>query len=309
MHPVQDPCPLPDRAAGRADLVFARAAEGQFVVDARHLDVPGQDLGERVPERAELVLAGASPDQLLRVAVAVAFRRARLQHVYSVLRGKDLESGKVTAARRQEQFDRLAQAHTKVLGLTSWHEFFQCVTAAGFRSRKMITSDNALLYSYTIWLIGRHDFGLTVDELRPEIGRWFFMAHTTGRYSNSPESQMEFDLGRIGSLPPGDGRAFTAELDRIIAANFTGDYWDISLPNRLDTSSSRSPVLFAYQAALNILDAEMLFGDQRIRDLLDPSVQPAKAVDRDNLFHRKALAGLGPPWHDQLAQLATADDV
>lgn len=42
----------------------------------------------------------------------------------------------VTAARRQEQFDRLAQAHTKVLDLTSWHEFFQCVTAAGFRSRK-----------------------------------------------------------------------------------------------------------------------------------------------------------------------------
>jgi hypothetical protein len=157
----------------------------------------------------------------------------------------------------------------------------------------MITSDNALLYSYAIWLIGRHDFGLTVDELRPVIGRWFFMAHTTGRYSNSPEPQMEFDLGRIGNLPPGDGRAFTAELDRIIAANFTGDYWDISLPNRLDTSSSRSPVLFAYQAALNILDAEMLFGSQRIRDLLDPSVQPAKTVERDNLFHRKALAEMG----------------
>ncbi|MGW8385700.1 DUF262 domain-containing protein [Streptomyces albidoflavus] len=65
-----------------------------------------------------------SPDQLLRVAVAVAFRRARLQHVYSVLRGKDLETGKVTAARRQEQFDRLAQAHAKVLDLASWHEFF-----------------------------------------------------------------------------------------------------------------------------------------------------------------------------------------
>ncbi|RNL73092.1 DUF262 domain-containing protein [Streptomyces sp. I6] len=234
-----------------------------------------------------------SPDQLLRVAVAVAFRRARLQHVYSVLRGKDLETGKVTPERRQKQFDLLAQAQTKVLDLTSWHEFFQCVTAAGFLGRKMITSDNALLYSYTVWLIGRHDFGLTVDELRPVIGRWFFMAHTTGRYSNSPESQMEFDLGRIGSLPPGDGRAFTAELDRIIAANFTGDYWDISLPNRLDTSSSRSPVLFAYQAALNILDAEMLFGDRRIRDLMDPSVQPAKTVDRSNLFHRKVLAGLG----------------
>lgn len=245
-----------------------------------------------------------SPDQLLRVAVAVAFRRARLQHVYSVLRGKDLETGKVTAERRQQQFDRLAQAHTKALDLENWHEFFQCVTTAGFRSRKMITSDNALLYSYTVWLIGRHDFGLTADELRPVIARWFFMAHTTGRYSNSPESQMEFDLGRIGSLPSGDGRAFTAELDRIIAANFTGDYWDISLPNRLDTSSSRSPVLFAYQAALNILDAETLFGDQRLRDLLDPSVKPARTVDRHNLFPRKTLAGLGVADRRQVNAIA-----
>ena len=191
-----------------------------------------------------------------------------------------------------------------MLDLTNWHEFFRCVAAAGFRSRKMITSDNALLYSYTLWLIGRHDFGLTADELRPVIGRWFFMAHTTGRYSNSPESQMEFDLGRLGGLPQGDSRAFAAELDRIITANFTGDYWDISLPNRLDTSSSRSPVLFAYQAALNILDAELLFGEQRIRELLDPTSKPAKAVDRDNLFHRRHLASRGVTDRRQVNAIA-----
>jgi hypothetical protein len=118
------------------------------------------------------------PDQLLRVAVAVAFRRARLQHVYNILRGKDLESGKVSAERRQEQFGVLAAAHEKVLDLTSWHDFLKCVAAAGFRSRKMITSDNALLFSYTLWLIGRHDFGIEVPTLRPAIARWFFMAHT-----------------------------------------------------------------------------------------------------------------------------------
>ena len=37
---------------------------------------------------------------MLRVGVALAFRRARLQHVYSILRGKDLETGKVSAERR-----------------------------------------------------------------------------------------------------------------------------------------------------------------------------------------------------------------
>ena len=33
------------------------------------------------------------PDQMLRVCVGLGFKRARLQHVYSILRGKDLETG------------------------------------------------------------------------------------------------------------------------------------------------------------------------------------------------------------------------
>jgi len=114
-----------------------------------------------------------SPDQMLRVAVAVAFRRARLQYVYNILRGKDLDSGQVSAERRQQQFERLAKAQEKTLDLDSWHEFLRCLTAAGFRDRKMITSDNDLLFSYALWLIGRHDFGLAPSALRPVIARWF----------------------------------------------------------------------------------------------------------------------------------------
>jgi hypothetical protein len=234
-----------------------------------------------------------SPDQLLRVGVALAFRRARLQHVYSILRGKDLETGRVSSARRNEQFSVLAEAQEQVLDLTNWHEFLKCLQVAGFRSRRMITSDNALLFSYALWLIGRRDFGLALRVLRSVIARWFFMAHTTGRYTSSPESQLEGDLGRIADLPAGDGDAFVAELGRIVTANFTGDYWEISLPNRLDTSSPRSPVLFAYLAALNLLDAEVLFSDIRVKDLLDPAVTAPRAVERHHLFPKKHLASLG----------------
>ena len=38
------------------------------------------------------------PDQLLRVSVSLGFRRARLQNVYSILRGKDLETGAFSAS-------------------------------------------------------------------------------------------------------------------------------------------------------------------------------------------------------------------
>lgn len=130
------------------------------------------------------------PDQLLRVGVALAFRRARLQHVYSLLGGKDLETGRVSGERREEQFATLAAAQERVLDLTNWHEFLKCLRIAGFRSGKMITSDNAVLFSYALWLIGRRDFGVDLPTLRTVIGRWFFMAHTTGRYTSSPESSV-----------------------------------------------------------------------------------------------------------------------
>jgi hypothetical protein len=234
-----------------------------------------------------------SPDQLLRVGIGVAFRRARLQHVYNILRGKDLETGSVSEDRRTQQFARLAAAQEKVLDLGNWHEFLKCLHAAGYRSRRTITSENAVLFSYALWLIGRHDFGLDRPPLRAAIGRWFFMAHTTGRYTSSPESQFESDLNRITGLATGDGAGFIAELDRIVSANFTQDYWDITLPNRLDTSSPRSPALYAYLAALNLLDAEALFSEVRVRDLLDPSVSAPKSIERHHLFPRKYLATIG----------------
>lgn len=234
-----------------------------------------------------------SPDQLLRAGVGLAFRRGRLQHVYNILRGKDLETGDVSAERREEQFDRLRLAQDEVVNLTNWHEFLKTISHAGFRSRKMVTSENALVYTYILWLIGRRDFGIDLKTLRAVIARWFFMAHTTGRYTSSPESQIESDLGRVGDLAPGDGPAFCAELDRIVRANFTGDYWDITLPNRLDTSSSRSPVLYAYWAALNLLDAELLFSDLRIRALLDPGVSAPRSIERHHLFPKAFLGAQG----------------
>lgn len=234
-----------------------------------------------------------APDQLLRAGVGLAFRRGRLQHVYNILRGKDLETGNVSGERREQQFERLRLAQDEVIDLTNWHEFLKCLTHAGFRSKRMITSESAVIYTYILWLVGKRDFGLDLATLRGVIARWFFMAHTTGRYTSSAETQIEADLGRISALDQDDGEAFCRELDRIVQANFTGDYWSISLPNRLDTASSRSPVLYAYWSALNLLDAELLLSDMRIRDLLDPTVTAPRSIERHHLFPKKFLATKG----------------
>lgn len=245
-----------------------------------------------------------SPDQLLRVGVGLAFRRGQLRHVYSILRGKDLRTGEVSAERRHKQFDELRRAQDEVLDLTNWHEFLKCLLHAGFRMRRMLTSETALIYTYMLWLIGKRDFGIDFKTLRDVMARWFFMCHTTGRYTNSPESRIESDLARINALSPGDGRAFCAELDRIVRSTFTGDYWAISLPNRLDTSSARSPVLSAYWAALVLLDAELLLSDLRVREHLDPSVTAPRSIERHHLFPRAYLATKGVNTQRQVNAIA-----
>lgn len=244
-----------------------------------------------------------SPDQLLRVAVALGFRRAVLRHAYSILRGKDLESGSTSVGRRDKQFDVLREAQARVIDLTNWHEFLRCLERAGYRGSKMISSRNAILYTYAIWLIGRVDHRVPVDKLREAVARWFFMAHTTSRYSGSFETQAERDFARIEELASEVG--FVAALDRVVDDTLTSDFWSITLPNELATAASGSPALFAYLAALNILDADALLSTGKVRDRLDPALTTKKGIERHHLFPRAYLRDvLGIKDTRQINQIA-----
>lgn len=230
-----------------------------------------------------------SPPQMLRVSVALAFRRAVLKQVYTLLRGKDVETGKPDPERRDAQFAQLQKAHDRVLDLTNWHEFLQCLERAGFRGSKMISSDNALLFSYAMWLIGRVDYGVTLDKLRELMARWFFMAHTTGRYTGAFESRFEQDAARLAELKPGDSEGFLTILSQVIDDTVTSDYWSITLPNELATSAAKSPALLAYIAALNILDADALLSTGKVRSRLDPAITAKKGIERHHIFPRAYL--------------------
>lgn len=233
-----------------------------------------------------------SPDQMLRVGVGVAFKRAVLKYVYSILRGKDLETGKFSDERRAEQFKKLEAAQEQALNLQHWHDFLNCIRQAGFRSGKMISSNNNLIFSYILYLIGRTQYSIPEFKLRAIIAKWFFMSAVTGRFTGSPESAMEFDLARLRGVKTGD--EFIAKLNTVCDVTLTSDYWSVTLPNDLATSSSRSPSLFAYMAALVLLDSKALFSKLKMTELLDPTTKANRsAVERHHLFPKSHLAKQG----------------
>jgi len=243
------------------------------------------------------------PDQLLRVSVGLGFRRARLQFVYSILRGKDLETGQFSAERRDAQFDVLKKAQVRTLNLTYWHDFLKAILQAGFRSGRMISSRNNLLFAYILYLLGRTEYGVGEFKLRQLIARWFFMTAITGRYTSSPESKMEFDLARLRGIKDAD--AFVAVLEDICSATLTNDYWSITLPSDLATAAANSPSMFAYFAALNLHDARVLFSKHKVAELMDPATKSTKsALERHHLFpkgHLKAVGITEPRETNQIA--------
>ena len=231
------------------------------------------------------------PAQLLRVSVGLAFKRARLQYVYSILRGKDLETEQFSDERRIEQFGRLKDAQSRVLNIQYWHDFLNCIRHAGFRSGKMISSQNNLLFSYILYLIGRTEIGVDEFTLRKTIAQWFFMSAVTGRYTGSPESALESDLARLRHVDTPE--MFVSRLQNICDISLTNDFWDMTLPNDLATSSPRSPSLFAYYAALVLLDARALFSNARVGDLLDPAIHAVRStVEQHHLYPKAHLATL-----------------
>jgi hypothetical protein len=209
-----------------------------------------------------------------------------------VLRGKDVDTGEVSVERREQQFAILKEAQARVLDLTRWHLFLGAISNAGFRSAELISSQNALLYAYAFYLRGRDTFKVPEHNLQRLIGCWFFFTSLTGRYTTSPESVMDGDLNRLKDIA--DGNEFIAVLESLMASALTNDYWTITLPAALETSSARNPELFAYIAAQVRLGVPVLFSDKLISHLLDPVLKPPKRpLERHHLFPRAYLVREG----------------
>jgi len=248
-------------------------------------------------------LIDPNPDQMLRVSVGLAFRRARLQYVYSILRGKDLETGDFSIERRERQFQNLQNAQSKVLNILNWHEFIKAIKQAGFARNEYISSANNLLYAYIFFLIGREDIKMDLYELKKLIAKWFFMCSITGRYTGSPETAMEGDLARLRGVETPE--QFSKVLNEIIEGQLTNDFWSITLPMDLATSSSTSPSLYAYYASQYVLSANGLFSKLKVSDLLQEGLRSKKsALERHHLFPKAWLERNGVLDQTQRNQIA-----
>lgn len=242
-------------------------------------------------------IADVAAQDIIRVVIAYAFDRARLQYGYKLLRGADFDKkGAVDEELRNQRFDTLKEKLPEVLNVHSWHEFLKTILNAGYLSSDLILSQTAVFYAYAFYLIAKHRFKAADNENMHLTSLWFFYASLVSLYTGSFESTMESHLNVIKELQSvNEYRSFI--IDRV-NEKMTNDYFDITLlgSEGLAVSGRGNNAWNAYVASLNVLNAKILFSKSNI--LLSKLFEPGtdgnrKSLEKHHLFPKAYLKSLG----------------
>ena len=232
------------------------------------------------------------PAHLIRAAVAVGFNRARLKYAYMLMRGRDLQTG-VTA--RETQLENLAKfrdAIERVTNLNNWHDFLNLFLAAGYLNDTLVTSANAVVYSYALYLIGKYKFNVPALQLRRAMTRYIFAVTVNATYSGSSETYFEGQLNDLKGRKTAED--FLAYIGDFIATLFTESYFTVTLPAELKTSSTQAPTWCAFVASQNVLGAQVWLGTTAVSSILAVGSSGTKrAYDKHHIFPKNYLKSNG----------------
>jgi hypothetical protein len=198
---------------------------------------------------------------MLRVAFTSEFKRGKLQDLVALLSGRNFETKQYEEAIAEEAFGQLKQGVFQFMNKTHFDRFTMILRSAGFVVRDLIRAQNPVNFAYVLYLRGRAE-GMPAAELERTVRRWYVMTVLRGRYTGAPETAFDSDIRQM------DSHGMVAHADAVIAAELPDSYWEMLLPQEMETSSTVSPAFLVYQAAqVKLGDLGFLSRDITVRDL------------------------------------------
>ena len=233
---------------------------------------------------------------MLRVAFTSEFGRGKLQDLVALLSGRNFETREYEEAIAEESFGKLKTGIEAFMSKTHFDRLTMILRSSGFLTSKLIRSQNAVNFTYILYLRGRAE-QLPADDLERLVRCWYAMSILTGRYSGSPETAFDMDIRQI------EAQGVQKYVEAVIENELPDTYWTGMLPQLMDTSSAQSPYFIAYQAAQSRMgDKGFLSTDITVRDLL------LNRGDKHHVFPRKHLQkqGLTRGRYNQIANFVIA---
>ena len=219
---------------------------------------------------------------ILRVAFTFKFNRGKLSDLVSLLSGRNFETREYEEEIAKQSYDTLITGVKGFINETNFKRFLMIITSAGFVDNRLIRSVNAMNFAYILYLKLKEQ-GYNSALIEKYVKKWFVLTLLTGRYSGSPESRFDFDIKNISQKDFGD------YLKEIEDAQLSDAFWNAELIQRLNTSSSTSPVFNVFLASQSYFnDKGFLSKDITVKNLIEQRGDVHHIFPRD-LLKKKGL--------------------
>lgn len=221
-------------------------------------------------------------NDMLRVAFMYSFNRAKLADLVSLLSGRDFETREFKEEIVEESYRKLEEGLKLFINEYNFEQFVLTIKGAGFKSSKLLNSQMTLDFAYMLYLKLSKQSEIPKDQVKHYVQKWFVLSTLTGRYVGSPESAMSRDIRMINE------RGFINYYKEIESSELSDVFWEITLPQKLETTSTNSPAFNTFLAAQINRNCNSLFmHGTMISDLISIS------GDVHHIFPKAYLKGNG----------------
>lgn len=203
-------------------------------------------------------------DDVIRVAFMHKYPRAKLSDLVSLLSGRDFETREYKEEIISDTYIKLKEGVMDVFSEYNFKQFMIAIRSAGFISKKLVNSQMALDFAYTLYLILTQSKEVSTGEVKRLVQKWYVLSVLTGRYSSSPESAFARDIRLINE------QGVVATLRDIEAATLSETFWEIAVVQNLMVTSTNNPTYLVYLAAQVMMnDVSLLSNNVLVRELID----------------------------------------
>ena len=204
-----------------------------------------------------------SYSDMLRTVFTYEFKRGKLQDLVALLSGRNFETQTYEESIVEDSFRKLDEGIKTFINENNFKKFLLILRSAGFISPSLITSQNLVNFTYALYLTLK-EASINPAKIESLVRKWFVFSALTGRYSESPETRFDYDIRNITQGNPEE------YIQRAIEAELAENFWELSLPQQMNTSSANSPyfnVFLAVQVKNN--DKGFLSKDILVKDLIE----------------------------------------
>ena len=221
-------------------------------------------------------------DDLIRIAFMHKFNRAKLKDLVNLLSGRNFETKEYEADVIDDTYIKLKEGIFNVMNQYNFSQFLIAIKGAGFISPKLINSNMALDFAYTLYLLLKENGEVEVSEIKRSVQKWYVLSVLTGRYTSSPESSFAHDLNSIKE------NGVVKTLKDIEAATLSDTFWDVKIPQDLSYTATNNPTFLVYLAAqVCNNDLSLLSNNVTVRNLIE------NGGDIHHIFPKEYLKSFG----------------